>query len=357
MKILDCRWKFRPCGEFRCPSDNNNKAAKLIRTMEQCRRRHKHRTREMDISVVPSELVKLSLLAFFAILGLLSRKGLTVLTTYDSSYLGGIVWCNFTACVFMGALVHTTRWPGIKSDRYLYLAATTGYCGSFSSFSSMMLESFLRSADIDGHYPNAGYGVMEVLSVLITQVGLSVIGFKFGSHLIHFCDPRIRYVETLEWACAIAGVVLWAVVIILMCIPGWRLWMFASLVSPLACWARYYISKWLNPKFKEFPLGTFMVNMLATLILAALTLLNRGKTSDGGRIVNSKLACQLMSGLDDGLCGTMSTVSTFVAELHVLSLPRGYIYATVSLAVCYCLMIVVLGSYNWSVGLTQPLCS
>lgn len=309
------------------------------------------------------EIKRHLILALFAVVGVLARKGIVALTTYDGSYLGGVVWANFAACTIMGALVESQyAWIGEKpkSEYLLYLGATTGFCGTCSSFSSLILEAFVKSANImiggASNYPNAGYGVMECLSVMIAQMCISIAGFGLGRQLIQQYDPPSSHIAMVESILAVAGLCSWIAVTALMAIPGWRSWMFACVVSPLACWMRYHISKWLNPRNKEFPLGTFTVNVIATVLLAVLNLLGRGKVGNG-RIVNTVLSCHIIQGLEDGLCGTLSTVSTFVSELHSLKLRSGYIYAGVSLSVCYALMLLILGSYNWTWGLLDPMCS
>lgn len=310
------------------------------------------------------EVRLLLILTFFAIIGVLARKGITVLTTYNGAFVGGVIWANFTSCIIMGMMIQTERsWAsiGLKATIPLYVGLTTGFCGTFSSFSSLILEAFVKSADISigkyYHYPNGAYGIMECASVIISHMAVSIAGLHFGKHLIKQHDPLIPRVNLIEDIIAICGVLAWIAVICLIIIKSWRSWTFACIVSPIACWTRYYVSKLLNSRIKRFPLGTLTVNIFATLVLAILNLINRGKISGGGRIVNTVLTCHMLQGLEDGYCGTLSTVSTFVVELYTIKSPQSYKYGFVSLAVSYIIMLLILGSYNWSVGLTDPLCS
>ncbi|CDR37679.1 CYFA0S01e14796g1_1 [Cyberlindnera fabianii] len=313
-----------------------------------------------------NEVRLLCILSFFAIVGVLARKGITVLTTYDGSFLGGVIWANFAACVVMGLATQSSEFwkdePVPKAKIQLYTGITTGFCGTFSSFSSLILEAFIKSADIQighyYHYRNGAYGIMECASVMISHICISIAGLHFGKHLMKFHDRKTPLnIGILENVVAVAGIASWIAVIVLIVIKSWRSWTFACIVSPIACWTRFYVSKWLNPKVSGFPMGTFTVNVAASVILAILNLLNRGKTSHDGRLVNSILSCHMIQGLEDGFCGTLSTVSTFVAELYTLKSPRSYRYGFVSLAVSYILMLLILGSYNWTIGLTDPLCS
>jgi len=309
------------------------------------------------------EIRLLSILSFFAIIGVLARKGIIALTTYDGAYVGGVIWANFTACIIMGMLIQSSRaWSlyGGKASVPLYVGLTTGFCGTFSSFSSLVLEAFEKSADVTTthyHYPNAAYGIMECASVMITQMGVSIAGLHFGKHMIKQYDPVIWKLDLVQNAIFIGGILAWIAVICLIVIESWRPWTFACIVSPIACWTRYYVSKWLNPRIKRFPLGTFTVNIFATIVLAFLTLVNRGKLANGGRIVNTVLSCHMIKGLEDGYCATLSTVSTFVVELYTIKSPMSYRYGAVSLLVAYAFVVITLGSYNWTIGLTEPLCS
>ena len=40
-----------------------------------------------------------------SIWGVLVRKGLMALTSYKGSFLSGVIWANFTACIVMGLAI------------------------------------------------------------------------------------------------------------------------------------------------------------------------------------------------------------------------------------------------------------
>ncbi|KAH3680518.1 hypothetical protein WICPIJ_008260 [Wickerhamomyces pijperi] len=314
-------------------------------------------------SRIYKEIRQLSILTFFAIVGLLGRKGLIALTTYDGSYLSGVAWANFAACVIVGfAIQSASSWAfvGIEKGRTMfYTGVTTGFCGTLSSFCTLMLEVFEKSANISPgsryyNYPNPAYGIMNGLAVFITQLCLSGAGIKFGKHLARGYDPDLIWISKVESVIAVLGVLSWIAVIALFAtIDNWRSWTFACLVSPVACFMRFYCGKWLNPKVKDFPMGTFFVNIFATLVLSALTIANRGKAPwmPEGRIVTSKLTCQVINGLQDGFCGTLSTIATMFVELTLMKEPKNYFYGGVTFSLAYCLIVVFLGSYNWTQGL------
>ena len=122
-------------------------------------------------------------------------------------------------------------------------------------------------------------------------------------------------------------------------IPAWRgKVMLACVFSPLGTFARFWVSRWLNPRVASFPLGTFAVNVAGTLVLAGVTL-GRDLHGFGGA------GCQVLRGVGDGFCGCLTTVSTFVAELVGLRVGKAYIYGIASVGLGLAIMVVVLGSF------------
>lgn len=337
--------------------------------------RVRHRRFLVTRNPVVLEIKQLLILAFFSILGVLARKGMTLLTSYSGSYVGGIIWANFTSCFIMGILVESIMaWDcfieprhrdlasaggSSKAEVKFYVGLTTGFSGSFSSFSSWILETFIESANLEVDskpFRNAGgYAIMQFFSVIITQLSVSICGFQFGKNIIQFYDPVIPGFEILEDISVLMGIFSWITVICLMAIKNWRAWTFSCTISPIACWLRYYLAKKYNKRVPAFPIGTFAANIIATVTLSIFYLLSRGKISDG-RIINSTLSCYMIDGLQDGFSGTLSTVSTFVVEICNMRSYNSYIYGGVSIVVCFCFVIVILGSYSWTQGLVDPVC-
>ncbi|KAK6455908.1 CrcB-like protein-domain-containing protein [Scheffersomyces xylosifermentans] len=314
-----------------------------------------------------------------AIWGVLARKGLMQLTTYNGSYLGGVIWANFAACIVMGIGVDSLKFWSHLLDNHplefptkaaipLYTGLTTGFCGTLSSFSSVMLEAFNKSADTEigvfYNYPNSAYGIMEFFSVMIAQFGLSVMGFHIGKHFVeafddHFPSITRRTYKILETVSMLTGVIGFIIAIILIGVQdngSWRSWMFAVFFAPFGALLRFYLSKYLNAKVKDFPLGTFSANFLGSLLLAIFTLLGRGRLPGGGQVSTHVIGCHVLNGLDDGFCGALTTVSTFIVELFGLKTVYSYRYGFVSIILGYLIFILIPGSYNWAVGLTDPIC-
>lgn len=314
-----------------------------------------------------------------AVWGVLARKGLTELTTYNGSYLGGLIWANFAACFVMGLTIESTKlWSRLVGDGHfknkasvpLYTGITTGFCGTCSSFSSVILEAFNKAANtLPGEiyrYPNAAYGIMECFSVLMAQMAVSVSGFHTGKHLIELADDfspvfSVHIYKICELVSLALGIAVFIISIVLIGVKhegSWRSWMFSIFFAPFGALLRFYLSKFLNSKVKNFPLGTFAANVGGSLLLAIFTLLARGKRQDSDvPLVNHVAACHVLSGLDDGFCGALTTVSTFVVELFGLKTIHSYRYGFTSICLSFIVMILLLGSYNWTIGLTKAVCT
>lgn len=308
--------------------------------------------------------------------GVLARKGLIALTTYSGGYLNGLVWANFAACLVMALLVHSSRtWSHIVSETHpkaglaVYTGLTTGFCGTLSSFSSMMLLAFDQAAaplgSLHASYRNHGYGVMEFLSVIIAQLSISYGGYSCGRHIIALIDDYMPVLSKRVYRLVeVSSMSLGLIVVVISCVltgvqshGSWRGWTFSIIFAPFGAISRYYLSKYLNKINTNFPCGTFAANVLGTLLLAVLTLINQGKVPNSSRrIVNSASQCQTLIGLGDGYCGALTTVSTLVTELRYQPIMHTYIYGMSLVIVSFALIVATLGAYNWAVGLYPPLC-
>ncbi|KAL3467831.1 CrcB-like protein-domain-containing protein [Aspergillus heterothallicus] len=343
----------------------------------------------------------LSYLVFFSIFGTLARLGLQALTFYSGApVVTGVLWANVGGSLIMGFLLEdknifreewgnprkpengapqdtnaaeeSKRHKSIKKTIPLYIGLTTGFCGSFTSFSSLIRDIFLALANDlpDPSSPsiasrNGGYSFMALLAVLLTTVSLSLAALIFGSHCALALDrfhlpPKLPFRLTrriidpllafLAWGCWLSSVflVIW---------PPHENWrgraIFAIIFAPLGCLLRFYISLALNARLPSFPLGTFTVNILGTIILAMCYDLQRVDGIGASVLVS----CQVLQGVMDGFCGCATTVSTWVAELNGLAKRlHAYVYGTVSIGVALGFFVIISGSLKWTIGFIEPVC-
>lgn len=387
---------------------------------------------------VMTQVFTLSYLVFFSILGVLARLGLQWLTFYPGApVITGVLWANFAGSFLMGffsedrLLFRDSRPSRTRSlfrrasrmddSRFakflqakksvpLYIGLTTGFCGTFTSFSSFIRDAFLAlSNDLEGPYNqpptsylssetrpyfhaagpttgrNGGYSFMAVAGVIILTVCLSISALQAGGHFalayerLPFIHPlalsrlftgRVR--AALDWCMPVLAIGSWLGAVFMAIWPPDRpggpssrgtwnneTWrgeaIFACVFAPLGCLVRYYASQHLNALQPAFPLGTFAVNVFGTAVEGMAWDLQRvplaGSLVGGGRV-----GCQVLQGVMDGFCGALTTVSTWALELNSLRRSHGWFYGTASVGVGLALWVVIVGSVRWTIGFSQPAC-
>jgi CrcB protein len=364
---------------------------------------------------VATELYTVSYLIFFAILGTLARLGLQALTFYPGAPVAfSELWANVGGTFIIGFLSEDRRlfhaeWgrnegpddeervpepvdrpaeyhakekkrhAKVKKTIPLYIGLATGFCGSFTSYSSFMRDVFLAlSSDLPTplshpHAPgtlststvprNRGYSVLALLAIILTTLALCSSALKAGAHLAaslsrvtpilpfrltrRFLDPLIVF---LGWGCWIGAILL--TILPPTAHPKWRTQvLFALVFAPPGCLARYYISVLLNPIAPTFPLGTFTANIFGTAVLGMAYDLQRVRFAGA-----SVIGCQVLQGIQDGFCGCLTTVSTWVLELDGLKRRQAYVYGVASVGVGVGLLVAVMGGVRWSAGWDRVLC-
>ncbi|KAG7290743.1 Fluoride export protein [Staphylotrichum longicolle] len=319
---------------------------------------------KFDVSRLATQLYTVSYLIFFSILGTLARLGLQALTTYPGTpIIFPSIWPNFAGSLVMGFLSEDRMLfrdespPGTPTDEEnangnsaavkqshaalkktipLYIGLATGFCGSFTSFSAFIRDIFLALAnDLPHDNPSrsGGYSFLALLAVPITTVSLSLSALFVGAHLAIALAPLTPSLpRPLRGALDRLGVLLgwgcWLGAVFLSIFPpaGHADWRgeatFALVFAPLGCLLRFYASLRLNGRVAAFPLGTFVVNIAGTAVLAMAWDLAHSGVGGGGGVV----ACQLLAGVLDGFCGCLTTVSTWVGELAALRRRHAYVY-------------------------------
>ncbi|KAL2164302.1 hypothetical protein VTH06DRAFT_3518 [Thermothelomyces fergusii] len=346
-----------------------------------------------------------SYLVFFSILGTLARLGLQALTAYPGTpIIFASIWPNFAGSLVMGFLsedrmlfrdmypalnIHGEDSAGAKQARTilkktipLYIGLATGFCGSLTSFSAFMRDAFLALAnDLPSSLPSpsreqqpeppprsGGYSFLALLAVPVATVSLSLSALHLGAHLAAAFAPLTptlpralvrglldRLSLLLGWGCWLGAVLLTAVPP-----PGRAAWRgkvtFALVFAPLGCLARFYASLWLNNWAPEFPLGTFVVNIAGTGVLALAWDLAHSRARGTDIAQGLIVGCQVLAGVQDGFCGCLTTVSTWVAELAALRRTQAYFYGTATLVSGFALAVAAMGGFRWSAAFEAAVC-
>ena len=184
-----------------------------------------------------------SWITFLSIWGCLARIGLSALSDYPGAPVFPLIWSQFVGCSIMGFLVQDKiLFP--KDDRYvaLYIGLTTGFCGSITSFSEFIWNSFQALANLDPYYPrSAGHNVLALAAQVLITLCVSIAALRFGAHVAQVTRrllPSVRqmtelrrYLDALGITLAIAAWIASAIMIGL--IPKWRLELFATLFAPV----------------------------------------------------------------------------------------------------------------------------
>lgn len=360
-------------------------------------------------SPVATQIYIVAYLIFFAFLGTLVRLGVQWLTFYPGALVViSNLWANFGGCLVMGFLSEDRKLfrqpikpqkhdrkgdddPGelrtqhtkFKKTMPLFIGLTTGFCGSFTSFSTFVRDMYLGLANRIAtplNHPgdhaskgstvsrNGGYDFMTVLAVLIITILLSTGALKLGAHAALATEkytPSLSFgfVRRVQDPLAVFfAIACWTIVVIFTIVPpapGADIWRgqatFALVFAPLGCLLRFYLALKLNGKIPWFPLGTFVANMLGVIVYATCYTLQH-VSLDHDIIGGSIITCQLLQGIEDGFCGCLTTISTWAIELTTLQRRHAYFYGAASCLVGLALAVVIIGSAQWSVGFGDVIC-
>ncbi|GAB7354159.1 hypothetical protein MBLNU459_g4716t1 [Dothideomycetes sp. NU459] len=384
-------------------------------------------SRSEKVSKLATDLYTVSYLIFFSIFGTLARLGVQWLTFYPGSpIVTPVLWANFGGSFVLGFLSEDRRmfreeWgprkqrshdeekadeeamkkrhATVKKTIPLYIGLATGFCGSFTSFSSFQRDAFLALSNNlptpDNHphagaaapsfsstvHRNGGYSFMALIAIIVYTIVLSMGALKVGAHFALLLDP---YTPTLPFsftrkivdkAMVFVAFGCWLGAIFLCIWPPDRpdgpssrgrwtneVWrgevLFALVFAPVGCLLRFYASLKLNALVMSFPLGTFAVNIFGCAIEAMcydiqhVPILSTSSSLAGG----GRVGCQVLQGVMDGFCGCLTTVSTWVSELQGLRRRHSYVYGLASVGIGLSVMVLIMGSVRWSIGWSETAC-
>ena len=118
--------------------------------------------------------------------------------------------------------------------------------------------------------------------------------------------------------------------------------------SIFGAWTRHLLGVLLNLRFAQFPLGTFISNMLATAIIGGMYAVRCAHPG----LDYTRMA--VVQGIVDGFCGCLSTVSTYAAEVRVIKGWHVWVYVLASWIGAQTLLVCILGSVSWT-GVIPPI--
>ncbi|KAK5078558.1 hypothetical protein LTR64_003029 [Lithohypha guttulata] len=360
-----------------------------------------------------NELYIISWLIFFSLLGTLARVGVEAITQYpDAPVTSRVLWANLGGSFLMGFLIEDRNLFGLPPDLGpspakddappedsklsathlkfkkaipLYIGLTTGFCGSFTSFSTYLQDAFLALTNAlptfsrTTAYRNArasasrsgGFSFEALIAVLILHPAVSLAGLRAGTHLAEFLRPVLPQqifhtrltVKVLNPLFVLVGFGCWIFGALFLTIfppasgpspVNWRARATIPLLfAPPGCIIRFYLAKYFNrPSRQNFPLGTFLANIFGTLVLGMAWDLLHAR-SVGASIAGGN-ACAILIGIQQGFCGCLTTVSTWVVELNGMNWRAAWIYGLASVGVALAGLVVIMGSMGWTIGFAEP---
>jgi len=296
--------------------------------------------------------------SLFAIIGVLIRIELNEIENELYVYLPYIL-TNSIGCILLG-FINTFKIPLSQWQYALYIGLSTGLCGSITTFSSWNLALFRDLFNLPKlgaySYKNIFSGIVELVVSLTSYTAM----MKFGSHigkLFPFnnnIDPETvsttiikREKPAIDLKFIIyGGLTLIATItaIILTIVDGdIRKICLSCLLAPFGACLRYILS-FRNSMFRDFPMGTFLANIIGTLCLGIFYIFRFSFSEQN-------FLCHFLVAVGDGFCGCLTTISTFINELNSLSTKNLYVYCITSIVVAQIVLCVSFGFYGWTSGL------
>eukprot|EP00036_Acanthoecidae_sp_10tr_P002306 CAMPEP_0182940170 /NCGR_PEP_ID=MMETSP0105_2-20130417/46862_1 /TAXON_ID=81532 ORGANISM="Acanthoeca-like sp., Strain 10tr" /NCGR_SAMPLE_ID=MMETSP0105_2 /ASSEMBLY_ACC=CAM_ASM_000205 /LENGTH=462 /DNA_ID=CAMNT_0025079639 /DNA_START=16 /DNA_END=1404 /DNA_ORIENTATION=- len=320
-----------------------------------------------DVFSTPYSTVTLYImLAMAAMVGSLVRVECNVFSKHDMFAIYPRLYANIFGCLLMGPLVmYKAR---LVSEHYpIYIALGVGFCGSLTSFSSWQTEgtmALVRWSDSysDDRFSSVGDQIIGSITVQIVGIATSTAALSFGmlatqvfsakDYEFDAPKPMVRAVNVKDMKFIVASL---AVISLLLSTHfshlGRQEEAYTMLFAPAGVFLRHGLSRRLNTGRSWFPWGTFTANCLATFVTALAVIY---ATHWHESLSEDERSC--LRGLVNGLCGCLSTVSTWVFELRTLATvpTRSIQYATSSIVAAQAILILTVGIYRWSHGFNDP---
>ncbi|XP_049380221.1 fluoride export protein 1 [Solanum stenotomum] len=331
---------------------------------------HKKNDEKTEVPWVLEYTSCLLFLAVFGILGVLLRYGLQKLfgpgivgATSDHSYMYLDLPSNMVGSFLMGWFGVVFKEDISRISSQLAIGLSTGFLGSLTTFSGWNQK--MLELSVEGQWVFVVLGYLLGLFLVAYSIIFGIETAKGANWLYRRANMDSSNSGTdCHWrvdSCKRHLIVILILLLILASLwgmsiglevnefssgsPKAQLWL-ACIVGPFGVWIRWFLAR-LNGRglgksglLKWVPFGTLIANVSAACIMAAFATLKKA--------VNTETCDTVASGIQFGLLGCLSTVSTFIAEFHAMrgsKYPwRAYVYA-----LCTTLISFVLGTLIYSV--------
>ncbi|KAL3638798.1 hypothetical protein CASFOL_016705 [Castilleja foliolosa] len=313
-------------------------------------------------------------LAVFGILGVLVRYCLQKLfgpnvigATSDDSYMYLDLPSNMVGSFLMGWLGVVFKGDILKISDQLAIGLTTGFLGSLTTFSGWNQK--MLDLSVKGQWVFAVLGIFLGLFLVAYLIIFGIETAKGFKWLLRKSNMRYFYCSNICVSKKSHCLWTFTMMLFLMLVLLWGLFgslagkefetgsseaqlYLACMVGPFGVWIRWFLARFngrgigKTGLLKWLPFGTLAANVLAACIMAALAIIKKA--------VKTKNCDTVASGLQFGLLGCLSTVSTFIAEFHAMresSYPwRAYAYASITFLVSFLLGTLIYSVPAWERG-------
>lgn len=228
-------------------------------------------------------------------------------------------WANVVGCAIMGA-VATRRvrivdlLNRINVHKSLLTAGVmSGFCGALTSYSGWSQSA--SEAILDANFS---------FWVLIWLLGTATAMFSF-EFFARRCDVAVEEEtdaplldetvqrESSTWMLLVFLVTLCVFMTVFK--PSSANWTLPPLFATIGASLRFLLQDSLNKRWPKFPLGTFLCNLLGTVLLGVLRRFNAAAPNIDDDWRNGAISLLPIVGI--GFCGALSTVSSMANEMIV----------------------------------------
>lgn len=295
-------------------------------------------------------------LATASYVGVLVRVYSSQLANWDGVALFPSLYPQMVGTIIMG-FVGSHKLLLASKHVFLYQAIATGLCGSittFSSWNSEAVSSLLQTGEAN---PDNVVRVLGWSTTLLLGLGMSSAALTLGRHVAMLspwsdsklggrqlstqvspscCQPHI--VEGIVFL--LAWLVSTLVVIVVPYVLGRRDLIFTCVLASFGTYIRWHLAP-LNSALLNFKLGTFLVNVGGSWLVG-------GVVCARAVYAERALVYDVLTGVEMGFCGCLTTVSTFAVELSSLPLKSSYMYALSSIILAQIGLVLIRGTVQWT---------
>lgn len=261
-----------------------------------------------------------SLIFLFSILGIFIRTSLSKLYSKSPDFPSQVYY-QILGCFLLGFISRNK----LYLSQHLYDGLSIGLCGSITSFSTFILSAFNLFIQ------------KQAFSAIVLLINVLSCSFSFYKIGCNISLERFSRCKFLDWTLndrilnsLIAVSFLTTVITFISLASLGNTYLTIFIIGPFGSLIR---SELLIFNTSNFPRGTLYSNFFATVLLSIILTVSYFTT----------MPCFVFDAFTEGICGCLSTISTFMKELDELDTQNAIIYFSMSIIVCLGSILVISG--------------